>query len=130
MLLLTFLSSSPFSMTEGMLIFIIALVIFQIVCMMKLFEKAGKPGWAAIVPIYNLIVMLEIIGKPTWWVILALIPIVNFVVLIIIWHQLSLSFGKDGLYTVGLILLGIIFLPMLAFGNAQYVGPGGVPSSR
>jgi uncharacterized membrane protein YoaK (UPF0700 family) len=74
--------------------------------------------------------MLEIIGKPTWWVILALIPIVNFVVLIIIWHQLSLSFGKDGLYTVGLILLGIIFLPMLAFGNARYVGPGGVPSSR
>ncbi|MFN5619876.1 MAG: DUF5684 domain-containing protein [Flavobacteriales bacterium] len=98
--------------------------------MMKLFEKAGKPGWAAIVPIYNLIVMLEIIGKPTWWVILALIPVVNIIVLIIIWHQLSLSFGKDGLYTVGLILLGIIFLPMLAFGKAQYVGPGGVPSNR
>jgi hypothetical protein len=130
MLFLTFLSSSPFSMTEGMLIFIIALVIFQIVCMMKLFEKAGKPGWAAIVPIYNFIVLLEIIGKPVWWFILVLIPIVNIIVLIMIWHQLSLSFGKDVLFTLGLIFLGFIFYPILAFGSAQYVGPGGVPSSR
>ena len=130
MLFLTFLSSSPFSMTEGMLIFIIALVIFQIVCMMKLFEKAGKPGWAAIVPIYNFIVLLEIIGKPVWWFILVLIPIVNIIVLIMIWHQLSLSFGKDVPFTLGLIFLGFIFYPILAFGSAQYVGPGGVPSSR
>ena len=97
---------------------------------MKLFEKAGKPGWAAIVPIYNFIVLLEIIGKPVWWFILVLIPIVNIIVLIMIWHQLSLSFGKDVLFTLGLIFLGFIFYPILAFGSAQYVGPGGVPSSR
>ena len=89
-----------------------------------IFSKAGKPGWASIVPIYNLIVLLEIVGKPSWWLLLMLIPIVNIVILIIVYHNLSLSFGKDGGFTVGLILLGIIFLPILAFGDAKYVGPG------
>ena len=89
------------------------------------FSKAGKPGWAAIVPIYNLIVLLEIVGKPWWWLFLMLIPIVNLVILIIVYHNLSLSFGKSGGFTVGLILLGFIFLPILAFGDAKYVGPGG-----
>jgi hypothetical protein len=130
MLLHIILSSNPFAIIGGMLYFILAMIVFQIICMWKIFEKAGKPGWAAIVPIYNIIVLLEIVGKPTWWIILMLIPIVNLIVLILVWHQLSLSFGKDGLYTVGLILLGIVFFPMLAFGEAKYVGPGGVAISR
>jgi hypothetical protein len=117
-------------MAEGVILFILAMIVFQILCMWKIFEKAGKPGWAAIVPIYNIIILLEIVGKPTWWIILILIPIVNLIVLILIWHQLSLSFGKDGLYTVGLILLGIVFFPMLAFGEAKYVGPGGLALNR
>ena len=130
MLLHIILSSNPFAIIGGMLYFILAMIVFQIICMWKIFEKAGKPGWAAIVPIYNIIVLLEIVGKPTWWIILILIPIVNLIVLILIWHQLSLSFGKDGLYTVGLILLGIVFFPMLAFGEAKYVGPGGLALNR
>ena len=130
MLLHTILSSNPFAMAEGVILFILAMIVFQILCMWKIFEKAGKPGWAAIVPIYNIIILLEIVGKPTWWIILILIPIVNLIVLILIWHQLSLSFGKDGLYTVGLILLGIVFFPMLAFGEAKYVGPGGLALNR
>jgi len=130
MLLHTVLSSNPFAIIGSMLYFILAMVVFQIICMWKIFEKAGKPGWAAIVPIYNIIVLLEIVGKPTWWIILMLIPIVNLIVLILVWHQLSLSFGKDGLYTVGLILLGIVFFPMLAFGEAKYVGPGGAAINR
>ena len=96
----------------------------MIASMWTIFSKAGKPGWASIVPIYNLIVLLEIVGKPWWWLFLMLIPIVNIVILIIVWHNLSLSFGKGGGFTVGLILLGIIFLPILAFGDAKYVGPG------
>ena len=102
----------------------LAIIVLMIASMWTIFSKAGKPGWASIVPIYNLIVLLEIVGKPWWWLFLMLIPIVNIVILIIVWHNLSLSFGKGGGFTVGLILLGIIFLPILAFGDAKYVGPG------
>ena len=102
----------------------LAIIVLMIASMWTIFSKTGKPGWASIVPIYNLIVLLEIVGKPWWWLLLMLIPIVNIVILIIVWHNLSLSFGKGGGFTVGLILLGIIFLPILAFGDAKYVGPG------
>lgn len=103
----------------------LAIVVLLIASMWKIFTKAGKPGWAAIVPIYNLVVLLEITGKPTWWIILFIIPTVNIVFLIMMYHSLSLSFGKDAGFTVGLILLGIVFLPILAFGDATYIGPGG-----
>lgn len=106
----------------GVLVFYLAFVVLMIASMWKIFTKAGKPGWAAIVPIYNIIIMLEIVGKPTWWIILMLIPIVNIVVALILMHQLSLSFGKDIGFTIGLILLGFIFIPILAFGDAKYVG--------
>lgn len=109
----------------GILVVYLAIVVFLIASMWKVYTKAGKPGWAAIVPIYNIIVLLEIVGKPTWWIILMLIPLVNFIVLIIIMHQMSLSFGKDTGFTIGLLLLPIIFIPILGFGSAQYVGPGG-----
>jgi hypothetical protein len=102
----------------------LAIIVLMIASMWTIFSKAGKPGWASIVPIYNLIVLLEIVGKPWWWLFLMLIPIVNIVILIIVYHNLSLSFGKGGGFTVGLILLGIIFLPILAFGDAKYVGSG------
>lgn len=109
----------------GILVVYLAIVVFLIASMWKVYTKAGKPGWAAIVPIYNIIVLLEIVGKPTWWIILMLIPLVNFIVLIIIMHQMSLSFGKDTGFTIGLLLLPIIFIPILGFGSAKYVGPGG-----
>jgi hypothetical protein len=107
------------------IILYIAIIIFAIASLWKVFVKAGKPGWACIIPIYNIIVLLEIVGKPIWWIILLLIPIVNFVVLIIVYHQLSKSFGKDVGFTLGLIFLNIIFIAILGFGSAQYVGPGG-----
>lgn len=106
--------------------FIVAVMVFYAVCQWKIYAKAGKPGWTALVPIYSIIVLLEIIGKPWWWLLLLMIPIVNIVFLIKIYHQLSLSFGKDTGFTVGLILLGIVFFPILAFGDAKYVGPGGL----
>lgn len=109
------------------LIPILLLAVFMIACMWKIFVKAGKPGWACIIPIYNYIVELEIVGKPIWWLFLMLIPGVNIVFGIWVLNLLSKSFGKDEGFTVGLILLPFIFLPILAFGSAQYKGPAGAP---
>jgi uncharacterized membrane protein YtjA (UPF0391 family) len=103
--------------------FVLLLVVFVIAGMWKVFTKAGKPGWAAIIPIYNTIVILEIVGRPIWWIILMLIPCVGFVIAIIVCIDLAKSFGKDALYGIGLAFLGIIFFPMLGFGSATYRGP-------
>lgn len=100
---------------------IILLII--IISTWKIFEKAGKPGWAAIIPIYNIIVLLEIVGKPVWWIILMLIPFVNLFIAIYVSHLLSKSFGKDVVMTILLIILPFVGYPMLAFGDAAYGGP-------
>ncbi len=100
----------------------LAILILMIASMWKIFEKAGKPGWAAIVPIYNLIVILEIVNKPIWWIVLFIIPIVNIIVAIIVYVELAKAFGKSAGFGVGLVFLGIVFFPILAFGDAQYQG--------
>lgn len=100
-----------------------AIILLIIISMWKIFTKAGKPGWAAIIPIYNIIVLLEIVGKPVWWIILLLIPFVNFFVMLYVAHLLSKSFGKDIVMTILLIILPFVGYPMLAFGDARYVGP-------
>ncbi len=87
-----------------------------------IFKKAGKPTWAAFVPIYNLIVLLEVVGRPVWWIILFLIPIVNIVIFIIVMNDLSKSFGHGAGFTVGLIFLSWIFMMILGFGSSQYGG--------
>lgn len=102
---------------------VIAVAILVIIGSWKLFEKAGKPGWASLVPIYNLVVILEIVGRPVWWVILLLIPCVNFVVAILICIDLAKSFGKDTVYGLGLAFFGFIFFPLLGFSDAKYLGP-------
>jgi hypothetical protein len=89
------------------------------------FEKAGEPGWAAVIPIYNLVVELRICGKPEWWVILLFIPLVNIVIGLIMVLELARVFDKGGGFTLGLIFLPFIFLPLLAFGDARYIGPDG-----
>jgi uncharacterized membrane protein YoaK (UPF0700 family) len=91
--------------------------------MWKTFAKAGKPGWAAIIPIYNIIVLFQIIGRPLWWILLLFIPIVNIIVLIVASIDMAKSFGKGTGFGIGLALLGFIFYPMLGFGDAQYQGP-------
>jgi hypothetical protein len=107
----------------------LAVVVLVFVSLWKIFEKAGKPGWAGIVPIYNLIVWLEIVGRPIWWIVLMFVPCVGIVVGIILCIDLAKSFGKDAAYGIGLALLGIVFFPMLAFGDARYVGPSaGTPA--
>lgn len=106
----------------GLLVWL-AVVVFVIAGLWKVFVKAGKPGWAAIVPIYNLIVMLEIAGKPIWWIVLMLIPFVNFIILIIVMIDLAKSFGKSTGFGIGCALLGFIFIPILGFSDAKYIGP-------
>jgi hypothetical protein len=113
----------------GMVLVYAALMIFMIVCVWKVFTKAGKPGWASIVPIYNIIVLLEIIGKPMWWIVLMLIPCVNIVMIVLVYLELAKVFGKSTGFGIGLILLSIVFLPILAFGDAEYQGPAGAPAS-
>ncbi len=103
----------------------LAILILGVVGLWKVFVKAGKPGWAAIIPIYNIIVLLQIVGKPVWWIILFLIPLVNIIVAIIVMIALAKSFGKGTGYGIGLFLLGFIFIPMLGFDDSKYLGPQG-----
>lgn len=95
----------------------------------KVFVKAGQPGWACLVPIYNIVVMLQIVGRPIWWLVLLLIPFVNFVVMIIVSIDMAKSFGKGTGYGIGLAFLGAIFYPMLGFGDAKYQGPAAAAAS-
>jgi hypothetical protein len=107
-------------MGVGMMLVWCAVVLILIISMWKIFTKAGKPGWAAIVPIYNMIVMLEIACKPIWWFILLLIPLVNIIVVIIVLIELAKRFGKGVGFAIGMLILPFIFYPMLAFGDSKY----------
>lgn len=90
----------------------------------RVFTRAGKPGWASLVPFYNQVVQCEIGRKPVWWVAMLFIPLVNIVVSIMITHGVSKAFGKDENFTVGLVLLPFIFYPILGFGKDHYLdGP-------
>jgi hypothetical protein len=105
------------------------IIALYIAGMWKMFVKAGKPGWAAIIPIYNIIILCEVAGRPGWWVLLFLIPIVNIVVIAMISIDVAASFGKGTGFGIGLWLLGFIFYPMLGFGDARYIGPAAAPQA-
>lgn len=98
----------------------LVLIILMVVSMWKIYTKAGKPGWASIIPIYNIVVFLEIVKKPIWWIFLMFIPFVNMILGVYLAHRLSRSFGRDIGTTLGLLFLSIIFYPILAFGSATY----------
>ena len=118
-----------FQFPTGLIIVWLAVVVFIIAAMWKVFEKAGQPGWAAIIPIYNIYIMTKIGGKPGYWVLLCLIPFLNIVIIIWLYNMISKSFGKDEGFTAGLMFLGFIFWPILGFGNAKYLGPFGDPAA-
>jgi hypothetical protein len=101
-----------------------AIAVIQIAGMWKAFDKAGEPGWAAIIPIYNIWIMIKIADKEGWWLILFLIPCVNIVAAIVVMMAFAEKFGKEAIYGLGLAFLGVIFWPMLGFGSSQYVGAG------
>jgi hypothetical protein len=107
----------------------LAIAVLLIAAQWKVFVKAGQPGWAAIIPIYNIYIMTKITGKPGIWTLLCFIPLVNLVIIIWLYNMISKSFGKDEGFTVGLLLLGIIFWPILGFGASKYHGPYGNPEA-
>lgn len=103
----------------------LAFLIFFIACGWKIYAKAGQPGWAVLIPIYSTIVLCKIVGKPSWWVVLTLIPLVGPIIALVLVFNLATVFGKSGGFAVGMIFLGFIFFPILAFGSSRYIGPGG-----
>lgn len=114
------------SMITQYLGFMTVFYVLLVIAMWKIFTKAGKPGWASIVPIYNVIVMFQIIGLNPWLLLLYLIPVVNFVVAIVFSimqaSRLSKAFGKGTGFALGLFFLNPIFLLMLGFGDSKYIG--------
>jgi hypothetical protein len=101
----------------------LAVVVLMIAALWKTFAKAGEPGWAGIVPIYNLVVLMKIVGRPTWWFILFFVPLVNIVVIFLVYMDLAKSFGKGTGFALGLLFLAPIFWMILGFGSARYLGP-------
>ncbi|HEY8932554.1 MAG TPA: DUF5684 domain-containing protein [Rariglobus sp.] len=104
---------------------LIELAIFFVVIagIWKVFTKAGQPGWASLIPFYNVYILTRIVGKPGWWLLLFLIPIVNIVIAIILAVELAKAFGKGVGFGVGLAFLGVVFYPILGFGDSTYQGP-------
>lgn len=110
------------------LVLIVELVLIVVIVagFWKVFEKAGKPGWAAIVPIYNMVVLLEICDKPIWWLLIMIcVPCVNIVFAIMLYIELAKRFNQTVVFAVGMALLPMIFIPILGFGSAQYAGAAG-----
>lgn len=118
------------AMGVGMLFFYLIVYLFFSFCLYKIFQKAGRDdAWAAFIPIYNTIVLVDILKKPIWWFILLMIPFVNIIFAIMLTDRLSKFFGKDILITLLLLVLPFIGLPILAFGDAAY-NPDALPDDR
>jgi hypothetical protein len=109
-------------------VFLVWLVVF-IAGLWKMFVKAGKPGWASLIPLYNAVVLLNIMGRPWWYLIFAVIPGANVVLGVIVAFGISRSFGQNIIFAIAMIFLFPFLIPVLGFGSAVYVGPMG-PSYR
>lgn len=111
------------------LIFGLAIYLLSAFAFLGVFKKTGHPAWAAFVPIVNTWFLFEAAGRPGWWVLLGLIPFCGGIIALVLWIivciDLAKSFGKGGGFAVGLIFLSIIFLFILGYGSAQYLGPAG-----
>jgi Family of unknown function (DUF5684) len=113
---------------------IVALAFYVLVCLglYGTFIKAGQPGWAGFVPLYNFIVLLRVAGRPAtwgWFLLLLIVPYVGtlgfFIVYIIVANDVSKSFGHGPGFTVGLVIpyVSIVFWYILWLGPSQYRGP-------
>lgn len=99
-----------------------AFCVLMVAAHWRLYAKAGKPGWASLVPIYNMIVYLQIAGKPLWWFFLYFVPLVNIVISFMTVFAVAEKFGKGTGFALGMIFLPFIFVPVLAFGDDPYLG--------
>jgi Ca2+/Na+ antiporter len=105
------------------MLFWLAVLVVVVIGGWKVFEKAGQPGWAILIPIYNLYVLLQVAGRPWWWLLLYLIPLVNIVIAIVVAIDVAKAFGQSAVFGFFLIFLlcGIGYL-ILGFGNYRYQG--------
>ena len=111
------------------MLFWLAVVVVVVIGGWKVFEKAGQPGWAILIPIYNIYVMLKIAGRPGWWLLLYFIPLVNFAIAIIVAIDIAKAFGQSATFGFFLLfLLGGIGYLILGFGNYRYQGTAAVPA--
>ncbi|MGA2371798.1 MAG: DUF5684 domain-containing protein [Candidatus Korobacteraceae bacterium] len=121
------------SLFGGVMLFVwLAIFVVVIAAGWKVFEKAGQPGWAIIIPIFNIYIMLKIVGRPGWWLVLYFIPVINVVIAVIISMDMAKSFGQSAVFGIVLLFLlcGIGYL-ILAFGSARYLGPAAaMPQAR
>lgn len=100
----------------------LAIIVAVIAGTWKAFQKAGEPGWAAIIPIYNVYIMIKIGGNDWWWLILFFIPLIQIIALFKIMIDVSKAFGQGVGFGLGLAILGFIFWPLLGFGDYEYQG--------
>ncbi len=107
---------------------LLPMLILVVAGLWKMFVKAGKPGWAAIIPFYNYWVAFEISGRPGWWMFGLLIPILNIIVMAVLCYDLARSYGKGMGTALGLYFLPMFFMLWLGWGDAAYVGPAAAPS--
>jgi len=128
------------TMSDSALLALLILIVIAIVAYWKVYTKADQPGWAVIVPIYNYVVLLRIIGRPLWWIILLFIPLVNVVIVLVMLNDLAKSFGQSSRLpllslvlgivvgfmidpTIGAVTLLAVFMAALAFTDVEYQGP-------
>lgn len=104
----------------GFLVFGLLFMLLMVASIWKIFVKAGEPGWAALIPIYNTVVLLKIINKPIWWLVLTFIPGLNFIIFITMFMDLAKKFGKGSGFGIAMFLFPFIFLPLLAFSDSRY----------
>ncbi len=88
----------------------------------KLYEKAGRKSWEAAIPIYNAIILMKIINRPTWWTALLFVPIVNLIMFIVVWVETLRSFGKNSTKDtiLGVITFGFYIYYINYFENVTY----------
>ncbi len=110
-----------------LMLFMLAFSLLVLIAQWRIYQKAGQPGWAVLIPFFNFYILLKIVGKPAWWLIWLFVPLANLVVVVWTTNLLSKSFGKDEVFTIMLIILPWIFYPILGFGKAEYIGPAGEP---
>ncbi len=119
-LLLTMIGTGAFTVS---MIVSLVICVLTIIAMWKIFTKAGKPGWASIVPFYSQYCLFDIAWGNGWLFLLCFIPCVNLVVMIMLYIKLANAFGKGTGFGIGLILLNTIFVLILGLGDAEYIGP-------
>lgn len=122
----TALGAALGTMLGFIIVFSLIVCVLSIIAMWRIFTKAGKPGWASIIPVYNMVVLFQIVGMNPWLLLLYIVPFVNYVASIVLIIMLGIKlakvFGKSSGFAVGLIFLNTIFMLILGLGNAEYVG--------